>query len=316
MDQSQQQETMQVAAVSCTPHAAASWEPPSTSFKSTSLSSPISRLIGKALSIVDKSLLANRGSGEHDDDTESTDELTMSDHSNCSFASSYDEDDAAAALACVAPQHDDDECEGDYPERHCDQQEQDEAIDQSYYSRRRNFYRRVQFDFEATHVIESDLDGGLTAEDIDNGWYSAIEWESMYAVYDHELSEGELAVQWQEDLVEVVAMCNRQAGCVPGKRAIERAVICLAEPDAAAQRGFEAEFIPHLVECRDIHRHHVLEFAERMQQKNLSQDLKDRLIASRSIQFSQTHSMFAQILGQVDELASLDDDDEDFEGLF
>ena len=295
-------------------------------------SNSVSKFIEKALSMVDTNTKDGQGDDYDDDGTDSTDEITLSEHSSNSFFSS--------SLHAVAEEgeeaqedHDNDQCDYYEHEQQLQQQQQDdddflEEEEQAYiqqqqqqqfqeeqHHRRHHHHndddhRRVHFDFEATHVVESDLDGGLTDEDIANAWYDDDEWNDMYYVHDYDMAEAEHAYQWQDDLMNVVLMCQ-QVGRMPAGRALEHSIICLAQPDASAQRGFEAEFMPVLVGCRDRHRAQVLNFYDRIQHKHLSPELKDRLLASRSIQFSQTHNFFAQIIGQVDELASLDPEDDD-----
>eukprot|EP00529_Nitzschia_sp_RCC80_P031585 CAMPEP_0113458728 /NCGR_PEP_ID=MMETSP0014_2-20120614/10073_1 /TAXON_ID=2857 /ORGANISM="Nitzschia sp." /LENGTH=364 /DNA_ID=CAMNT_0000350263 /DNA_START=97 /DNA_END=1191 /DNA_ORIENTATION=- /assembly_acc=CAM_ASM_000159 len=291
-------------------------------------SKSVSKLIEKALSMVDTN------EGDYDDDgTDSTDEITLSEHSGNSFFSSSLHAVAEEEPGAHADHAHNDEC--DYYEHEQQQQDDDDFLqeeEQAYLQqqqqlqeeqhrrhhrncRRRHHrnddnQRRIHFDFEATHVVESDLEGGLTEEDIANAWYDDDEWNDMYYVHDYEMADAEHAYQWQDDLMNVVLMCQ-QVGRMPAGRALEHSIICLAQPDASAQRGFEAEFMPFLVECRDRHRAQVLDFYDRIQPKHISPELKDRLVASRSIQFSQTHNYFAQIIGQVDELASLDPEDDD-----
>lgn len=159
---------------------------------------------------------------------------------------------------------------------------------------------RVHLNLDANRVFDPTLVDGLTVEDVLDAWYDEEEWDVMFFRYENQLEEGQTAEQWHKDLHRVANMCH-QLGVVTNKGDWETCVGMLARNDEAVlHRGLEAEVIPLWQRWRDRHRRNVLEFATHLQAKELSQDMKDRMIAARSMQFSQTHKMMAQVLAQAD----------------
>ena len=70
-------------------------------------------------------------------------------------------------------------------------------------------------------------------------------------------------------------------------------------------RGLETEGASSLTGMRKKHASNVLTYTARVP-KRLPQDLRDRMISARSLQYSRPHMLFAQVMAQVDRAAVLE----------
>lgn len=79
-------------------------------------------------------------------------------------------------------------------------------------------------------------------------------------------------------------------------------------------RGLEIEAAPLLTAMRKKHAANVLAYTERVP-KRLPQDLRNRMVSARSLQYSRPHMLFAQVMAQVDRNAVLEMEETSLTGL-
>ena len=153
----------------------------------------------------------------------------------------------------------------------------------------------VQFNLQF-RALPTELPFGLSEEEVENCWWAQPDFEYSLNTYSNEVrSYRHKNEEVVRDLLQVVSLCNQACSGSLGDDSMEMAWSLIP----MATRGMEADIVPMLKTSRVKHSKTVLGFCKQIP-KHLPPALKERMLSSRSMQYSRPHAILARVLGQAD----------------
>ncbi|KAL3902757.1 MAG: hypothetical protein SGARI_005686, partial [Bacillariaceae sp.] len=164
---------------------------------------------------------------------------------------------------------------------------------------------KVSFDTSQNIEIPSNEEHALTDEVIATCWWHEDERRSFKANKDSALQACSVSEKesWTEALRTLFDFCNHAPLHFTWTEEDLQAKASTMQ--GTELRGVESDGAPALSGMRKKHAANVLTYTARVP-KRLPQDLRDRMISARSLQFSRPHLLFAQAMAQVDRNAVLE----------
>ena len=158
--------------------------------------------------------------------------------------------------------------------------------------------KRVGFNLDHNRIIPAE--GSVLSEaEIMRCWWTSQECKTAAASYCNEARSCiENSADSVQMLLEVLSHCNQSSSDQPENQ--NNFSVYLSE--SKLPRGMESDAAPAIKRLRHKHREAVLQCVNKIP-KHLKQDLQERMLAARSIQYSRPHKIFARLLGQADALS-------------
>lgn len=154
--------------------------------------------------------------------------------------------------------------------------------------------KTVNFDLLQTEEFDASYD--LDDETIADGWYSDDERMSMKFNRDNALAFGEDNQEWIDSMNSLIHYCNY---AIPQSTYDPEELKEKAKDLPAKYRGLEVQGLPQLSAMRRKHTNSVLMHVARIPKK-MPEDLRDRMVSARSLQYSRPLALLALILAQAD----------------
>lgn len=160
--------------------------------------------------------------------------------------------------------------------------------------------RKVRFDTSRNVMISAIEEHSLTDEICAAAWYDEEERRSMKN--GREIGQQQ-EKEWKDSLKQVLNFCNHAPLHFNfTDQELQDQAKSVSKTDF---RGLESDTLALLTSLRRKHSSNVLTYTTRVPKK-LPQDLRDRMISARSLQFSRPQVLFAQVLAQMDRNAILE----------
>ncbi|KAG7338647.1 hypothetical protein IV203_020731 [Nitzschia inconspicua] len=156
--------------------------------------------------------------------------------------------------------------------------------------------KRVSFDLLQTEEFDTNLSYVLDDETIATLWYSEDERISMKFNRDNALDSGLEKKEWIDGIKNLLHYCNQ---AVPQSTYDPEDLRGKAKALLPKYRGLEAHALPQLTAMRRKHMHSILMHIGRIPKK-MPEDLRDRMVSARSLQYSRPLTLFALVLAQAD----------------
>ncbi|KAL3922797.1 MAG: hypothetical protein SGILL_002010 [Bacillariaceae sp.] len=158
--------------------------------------------------------------------------------------------------------------------------------------------KKVRFDTSLNEMIANE-EHCLTDEICAAAWYNEEERRSMKSKREIGQSEEK---EWKQSLSQVLEFCDHAPLHFNfTEEDLQEKAKSVFETEF---RGLEGDTVAMLTSMRRKHSSNVLTYTDRVPKK-LPQDLRDRMIATRSLQFSRPQLLFAQVMAQIDRNAVL-----------
>jgi hypothetical protein len=156
--------------------------------------------------------------------------------------------------------------------------------------------KKVHFDLLQTEELEPNPLYLLDDETIEALWYSNDERKSMKLNRDNALCFGSDNEDWRDEMKSIIHFCNQAIlrSTYEPEDLKER-----AKPVLSQYRGLEGHGFPQLLAMRRKHMDSVMMHIARIPKK-MPEELRDRMVAARSLQYSRPSTILALILAQVD----------------
>jgi hypothetical protein len=134
-------------------------------------------------------------------------------------------------------------------------------------------------------------------------WYTREEYKAMIVNVRKAVNAcHESQKEWVDDMVRrVISPCNQSQSNRLDEMELQSAVHSMRSD----YRGMEAGMVPLLCVMREKHKAKVLDYMKAVP-STLPQDLRERMVAARSLQFSRPHKLYAEVAGFADALFAKD----------
>lgn len=159
--------------------------------------------------------------------------------------------------------------------------------------------RRVNFDLSQTQTYPQQMRLDFISDEERRAvWYTQEEQKAMVIEYKKSLGFCRVKEQdWVKEMVhDVVSPCNQSHSNRLDQKEFQLAVRTIRSD----YRGMEADAIPLLKALKRKHRRNVLAYTTDGIPKGLPVDLRERMLAARSLQYSRPHKLFAEVSGYAD----------------
>lgn len=168
---------------------------------------------------------------------------------------------------------------------------------------RRSNKKRVHFDLSQNMTYQQGELDVISEEERRAAWYTREEHKAMIVNFrDAVKACRESQGAWIKDLFHLVVYpCNQSLS----NRLDDTEMQLAVQSMRSDYRGMETDLVPRLFDMRRRHKARVLDYMEKIP-SNLPEELKGRMLAARSLQFSRPHKLFAEVAGYADEVFSKD----------
>lgn len=156
----------------------------------------------------------------------------------------------------------------------------------------------VRFCLDKNQIIPR-TEHSLSPEDIESCWWTPEERETAKQSYQDEVRKCQNSEDESlETLLHTINQCNQCSSDHLTHQ--DNAVRCIAQ--STIPRGLESDVATISRQLRRKHNRAVLEYTQKIP-KQLRSDMKEQMLAARSLQFSRAHKILARIFGQVDSIS-------------